>query len=139
MLDIFASPDVYQIEEKVPQGESTHEDGRGSIQRIDRVGGKVNILATKKSFARAGDLHKNTQFGYVFHGRVEVWTWENGKTIKRTYSARDSMEFAPGIPHLFIFREDSLIAEWWDGDFDCWYFKPYRKYVEDRSLIPDEE
>lgn len=133
--DIFSSPDVYQ-----PQGPSTlsnplFEDARGFIRRIDTQGQKLNLLFTKKGFMRSGDLHKIAQYDFIFSGQIEIWYRIDGKDVKKVYGAHEFLEIPPGVPHLFNFVEDTLMAEWWDGPFETWYFRPYRDIIEGKAPL----
>ncbi|MBI4059640.1 hypothetical protein HY406_01090 [Candidatus Giovannonibacteria bacterium] len=127
--DIFFDPDVY----KPPIGDIAtpiFSDVRGTIQRIEIASQKINLLYTKKGFMRSGDLHKNTQFDFVFKGQLELWLRRNNQDIKQIYGPNSFVEIEPGIPHLFKFLEDTLMAEWWNGPFEAWYYRPYREIIE---------
>ncbi len=126
---IYSSPDVYEP----PAGnleQPVFTDARGTIHRIVLDGVKINLLSTKKGFMRSGDLHKNTQFDFVFSGKVELWLRKDGNDVKTIYGPNSFIRITPGIPHLFHFLEDTIMAEWWDGPFKAWYYKPYRDVID---------
>jgi len=134
MTDIFSSPDVFKPETKPGSLEQpVFTDARGTIHRLNIDGFKVNLLSTKKGFMRSGDLHKNRQFDFIFSGKVELWLKQDGKDVKKTIGPNTFIEIPPGIPHLFSFLEDTVMAEWWDGPFEGWYYKPYRDIIEGKT------
>jgi mannose-6-phosphate isomerase-like protein (cupin superfamily) len=131
MADIFSSPDVF--EPKAEPGaldKPTHTDVRGTVHRLDIDCFKVNLLSTKKGFMRSGDLHKNVQFDFILSGKVELWLRKDGKDEKIVYGPNSFITIPPGVPHLFNFLEDTVMAEWWDGPFKAWYYKPYRDIID---------
>jgi|SRR3989344_7873002 len=132
-MEIFDSTDVYKPEGPSTLGQPLFEDARGFIQRIDTQGQRVNILFTKKGFMRSGDLHKNIQYDFVFNGKFELWTRIGDTDVKKMYGPNEFIEIPPGTPHLFNFLEDTLMAEWWNGPFDAWYYRPYRTIIEKGS------
>lgn len=34
------------------------------------------------------------------------------------------------MPHILHFLEDTILLEFWDGQFSCWYYHPYRRLVQ---------
>lgn len=132
-MDIFSSPDVYKPEGPSKIDQPFFEDSRGFIQRVNHGGQKVNLLFTKKGFMRSGDVHKNTQFDFVFNGKIEIWFKnEDGSDTKKIFEKNSFVEIPPGVPHLFNFLEDTFMAEWWDSEFETWYYKPYRQIIENK-------
>ncbi len=107
-----------------------HEDVRGSIRRLDIDGTKLNLIYTKKGFMRSGDLHKNTQFDIILSGKVELSTFENGKAVKKVLEENTFIVIHPHVPHLFVFLENTVMAEWWDGPFKAWFYQPYRSIID---------
>ena len=53
-----------------PQAGTEHVDTRGSIQRLNPGGFNVNMLFTKAGNMRSGDLHQNTQFDFIYSGKM---------------------------------------------------------------------
>lgn len=129
-MDIFSSSDVYKPVGPGNLDQPFFEDARGFIRRIKKDGHAVNILFTRKGFMRSGDLHKVIQYDFFFSGACEVWFRQDGKDVKKVYSKNSFLEIPPGTPHLFNFLEDTLMAEWWDGPFEAWYYRPYRNIIE---------
>ncbi len=130
-MDIFSSADVYEP----PAGDMSsaiYRDVRGEIHRIEAGGFKVNLLFTKRGFMRSGDLHKNIQFDFIYSGKVEIWTREGNRDVKKVYGKNQFIELPPGIPHLCKLWEDCVMAEWWDGPFKAWYYKPYRAIIDEQ-------
>lgn len=130
--DIYNNPDVYQIEQTGGLEKPVHTDIRGSIHRINIDGFNVIMLSTKAGFMRAGDLHKNIQFDFIFSGKIEIWFREGDKDTKKIYKKNDFLEIPPHTPHLFNFLEDTVMAEWQDEPFEIWYYKPYREKIDEQ-------
>jgi len=83
------------------------------------------------------DTSSDTQHDFVFAGSVKVWMLEKmtGETVKTIYKANDYIAIPPYTPHIiFEFLEDTVMAEWWDGPFQAWFYQPYRCIVE-RSFV----
>ncbi len=128
---IYSSPDVIKPETKQGALEKpVFEDIRGRIERHELDGVKVNLLSTKKGFMRSGDLHKNRQLDIILSGRVELWTYQNGQTVKQVMGPHTYIVLNPHVPHLFNFLEDTVMMEWWDGPFEAWFYKPYRDVID---------
>jgi hypothetical protein len=101
---------------------SVYVDERGEIHNFKIGGRRLNLLHTKSGAMRSGDIHKDYQHDFVFSGAVEVWCLEkDGSTRKQIYRENQ---------YVFHFLEDTVLAEWWDGPFHAWFYKPYRKIVE---------
>lgn len=131
MTDIFTSSDVFKPETKPGALEQpVFSDARGTINRITLDGVKVNLLSTKKGFMRSGDLHRNVQFDFIFSGKIELWQRKDGKDVKTVHGPNSFISIPAGVPHLFKFLEDTVMAEWWDGPFEAWYYKPYRDIID---------
>ena len=107
-----------------------HEDVRGRIMRANFKGAKFNIIETKQGFMRSGDLHKSTQFDWLLSGKVELWTLIDGETKKKIIKPSTFIIIKPHVPHLFRFLEDSVMIEQWDKPFDAWFYKPYRRLID---------
>ena len=110
---------------------SVYTDDRGEIHNIKAHDKRINILYTKKGYLRSGDLHPNTQCDFIFSGRVNIWTLESdGRTKITTFGAHDFITVPRGVPHVFEFVEDTVLAEWWEPPgFQAWFYKPYRDIV----------
>eukprot|EP01102_Stenamoeba_stenopodia_P020198 TRINITY_DN7796_c0_g1_i1.p1 TRINITY_DN7796_c0_g1~~TRINITY_DN7796_c0_g1_i1.p1 ORF type:complete len:161 (-),score=22.89 TRINITY_DN7796_c0_g1_i1:100-549(-) len=113
-------------------------DARGSIQRVECGGMIVNMMHTKKGFMRSGDIHKDHQYDFVYSGKVEVWMRKNFPSDqeydeKTVYGPNSLIDVPPHTPHLFNFLEESVIAEWWGGDYRAWFYRPYRSIVEETT------
>lgn len=140
-LDIYQSPDVFQNKTSSTLENPVHKDSRGVIQRlngsnldwINEYGLSTpppNILYTRAGFMRSGDLHKNIQYDVVLSGKIELWTFQKGRTVKPPINPNMLIIINSHIPHLFKFLEDTLMIEWWGGPFESWYYKPYRDLIE---------
>lgn len=128
---VFTSPEAFKPETKPGALEQpVFTDIRGTIHRITIEGVKVNLLSTKKGFMRSGDFHKNKQFDFIFSGKVELWLRQGNQDVKKIIGPNTFITIPPGIPHLFNFLEDTVMAEWWEGSFEAWYYKPYRNLID---------
>mmetsp|Transcript_22505 Transcript_22505/g.54985 ORF Transcript_22505/g.54985 Transcript_22505/m.54985 type:complete len:146 (-) Transcript_22505:424-861(-) len=101
-------------------------------------GGYVNLVWTKKSFYRSGDIHQCSQVNSLVRGRVRLLRWniETGEDVVSYHSAWETVVIEAHVPHLFYFETDTLMTEAWRDDatgkqcfFESWHFAPYRKYV----------
>lgn len=110
--------------------EKIHEDKRGSLHRILFRGKEFLIVFTKKGMLRGGDYHKSTQHDVVLIGWMEFRYKKDGQEQIKTLKAGEMIHFEPGVPHMFTAKEDTLILEWLDGEFEKSYYEPYRKLVE---------
>lgn len=115
---------------------SIYYDVRGEIHNVMVNGGyRINILHTRAGCLRSGDVHPNEQCDFVFKGEVRVWTLEgDGSTMVTTYGKRSFIRIPRGVPHVFEFVEDTIMAEWWEPQgFRAWLYGPYRDIVN-RSI-----
>ncbi|KAL3810830.1 hypothetical protein ACHAXA_007520 [Cyclostephanos tholiformis] len=115
---------------------SVYYDDRGEIHNVIANGGyRMNILYTRAGCLRSGDIHPNEQCDFVFSGKVRVWTLaEDGSTTIATHGRRSFICIPRGMPHVFEFVEDTVMAEWWEPQgFQAWFYKPYRDIVS-RSI-----
>lgn len=125
---IADSSDANRIVSPVPT-EPVFSDERGEICRsfIGQFGS--NMLLTKAGHMRSGDFHPTTQLDFVMSGRAILRTWEAGAEIRRVLAPNTFVSIGAFVPHLFEFLEDTVMLEWWDGPFSCWYWKPYRDVI----------
>ena len=110
----------------------TFSDWRGTIRRMEVDGIKFNVLTTKKGALRSGDLHPNTQFNIILAGAFELTLRQNDKDVVVRKEPGELIIIPPKTPHLYRCLEDSVMLEWWDGQFSMEYYPPYRKFVEEQ-------
>jgi len=110
--------------------EKIHEDKRGSLHRILFKEKEFLIIFTKKGMLRGGDYHKSTQRDFVLTGCMEFRYKTDGREHVKTLNAGEMIHFEPNVPHMFTAKEDTLIIEWLEGEFEKSYYQPYRKLVE---------
>lgn len=110
--------------------EKIYIDNRGEINNCNFSGTKFNVLHSKKGSMRSGDYHPNFQYDVILKGKVQIITCENNNDVKIIYYPNRLIKIPPSIPHLFIFLEDTIMIEWWDGEMVVEYYKPYRDLVE---------
>ena len=127
---IYTSPQIEKSKSTETPKDLSFEDNRGRINFLDINGVKVHLQYTKKGFRRGGDLHKNTQYNAIISGKVKITTLENNKEVENILDQNSFVIIKPHVPHLFEFLEDTVMAEWWDGPFQSWYFKPFRNLVK---------
>ncbi len=115
---------------------SIYTDERGEIHNIKANDKRINILYTKKGYLRSGDLHPNEQCDFIFSGKVKIWTLlSDGNTKITSYGAHEFVSIPRGVPHVFEFVEDTVMAEWWEPPgFQAWFYKPYRDIVNKKML-----
>lgn len=114
---------------------SIYQDERGSIHNLQVGGRRLNLLHTRAGVMRSGDIHRDNQHDFVFSGQVDVLTLRNdGTTERTTYGDNQYICIPPYTPHIFHFKKDTVLAEWWDGPFHAWLYKPYRAVVEESFL-----
>jgi len=87
-------------------------------------------LYTKKGVYRSGDIHPNVQYDCIVKGSITVKFRQCDKDIEETYCAPIVITIPKNTPHLFYFRENTIMIEWWSGKFKAKYYKPYRDIVE---------
>ncbi len=113
---------------------SIFKDSRGEIQRCTIGKTKFNILITKKGVLRSGDFHPNTQFDLILKGKFEITLCKNNKNKKYLKGANKFIAIPPNTPHLFKSLTDTIMLEWWDGEFSAQYYQPYRSLVDKQLL-----
>jgi len=106
-----------------------YEDSRGWIRKIESEGLKFNLLYSVAGSCRSGDFHPCTQCDAVISGKAEVVIRGDDES-RVILAASDSISIPAGQPHIFHFLRDTLMIEWWDGEFSAEYYKPYRDIVE---------
>mmetsp|Transcript_32490 Transcript_32490/g.68647 ORF Transcript_32490/g.68647 Transcript_32490/m.68647 type:complete len:174 (-) Transcript_32490:2617-3138(-) len=115
-------------------------DARGEIHNLKvNDAHRINILYTKAGFLRSGDIHPNEQCDFIFRGSVKVWTLSaDGSTKTTTYGKHEFIKIPIGVPHVFEFVEDTVMAEWWEPQgFQAMFYKPYRDIVNQCMLEID--
>jgi hypothetical protein len=118
---------------------SIYNDDRGEIHRL-RVGHRrVNLIYSKTGVMRSGYLHPHSMQHFVVSGSVEVWTLGHEQTETKVQDAGSYFTVEPYIPHILHFLEDTISLEFWDGEFSCYYYHPYRRVVQlQNSLVEDK-
>eukprot|EP00563_Minutocellus_polymorphus_P014009 CAMPEP_0181052052 /NCGR_PEP_ID=MMETSP1070-20121207/17386_1 /TAXON_ID=265543 /ORGANISM="Minutocellus polymorphus, Strain NH13" /LENGTH=332 /DNA_ID=CAMNT_0023131123 /DNA_START=82 /DNA_END=1080 /DNA_ORIENTATION=+ len=148
---LISSPNTIEPTDKIfvrpPPMPSVHTDGRGEVWNLrvgshhpdaETVSRRINLSHTKKDVMRHGDFHPNRQCGFLFAGKLEVWTpGPDGRTQKKLYGPKDYVEVAPYVPHVYNYVEDTIMAEWWESagsgegsHFKHWFYAPYRRIVD---------
>lgn len=91
------------------------------------VGGKrVNMLSSKQGVMRGGYLLATTSSVCILSGTVEVWTLNDTGTEKIIYGRNESFSQPAWTPFILHFLEDTVSVEYWEGEFRCFYYHPYR-------------
>lgn len=146
MSDIFASDLV--VEAPSPQlprfGTHNFSDPRGEYIRAgfqtssDEQLMYTNLVYTSKRRYRSGDIHHCDQVNTMIAGEAIVTTLTaEGTEAKRYLLTGETLIIPSGVPHLFYFRKDSLMTEYWTHErngsmceFRAWFYKPFRDRVE---------
>lgn len=106
-------------------------DARGEIHRLKLNGTKFNVLFTKKGAYRSGDVHPHNQYNLILSGEIEITSRVKDKDVKVIRKPNELIITPKGVAHLFKFTKDTVLLEWWDGDFKAEYYQPYRKIVDE--------
>ena len=97
---------------------SIYYDDRGEIHNVKLNNQhRINILYTNSGYLRSGDIrYIQTQCDFIFSGSVKVWTLSNidGSTKTTIYGKHEFIKIPRGVPHVFEFIEDTVMAEWWE-------------------------
>lgn len=107
-----------------------YKDFRGEIRRYEINGTKFNVLLTKAGMLRSGDYHPEIQYDLILKGEFEIWLKKGNKDVKIKKGPNQLIVIPPSTPHLFKALTDTLMIEWWSGDFEAEYYQPYRSLIE---------
>ncbi|MDE1878499.1 MAG: hypothetical protein KGI07_08270 [Thaumarchaeota archaeon] len=114
--------------------EKEHEDARGKIVFYSQDKMRINLIETRKGFARGGHYHKYEQDHTLISGQIEVRFYDistKQETIK-TYKAPSIIHIEENIAHLFIALEDSIFIETSYSEYEVTNFPKYRQIVEEK-------
>jgi hypothetical protein len=75
---------------------------------------------------RGGYLLATTSYMYILHGTVEVWSLHDSGTAKTIYEAHEYFAIPAWTPFILHFLQDTQSVEYWEGEFRCFYYHPYR-------------
>jgi len=101
--------------------------------------GKVRVWTLVKAEGGGEEDVNEKASGVEVGGGKNVDDGKNKTTTETkttVYTANQYVEIPPYIPHVFEFLEDTVLAEWWDGPFEAWFYRPYRDVVVEKSLSP---
>lgn len=112
--------------------ESVYKDFRGEIKRYEVHGVKFNVIYTKKSGLRSGDFHPVKQYDLILEGEFEITLRKENEDVVLKKGVNDLVVIPPNVPHLFKSLTDTVMIEWWDGEFEAQYYKPYRKLIKEQ-------
>ena len=110
---------------------SVHLDARGAVHNLKFGGFRFNVLVSRGGTLRSGDVHTSPQLDMIFEGHVRVTTREDGQDVVREYGRGELVVIPAHVPHIFNFLNKTVMAEWWERAFDCKYYRPYRRVVDD--------
>jgi mannose-6-phosphate isomerase-like protein (cupin superfamily) len=79
---------------------------------------------------RSGDYHPNIQYDIILSGRVRLTLRKGEEDVSSEIGPGELIEIPPNTPHLFEFLEDTVMLEWWDGEFSAEYYGPYRDLID---------
>lgn len=118
---------------------STQRDSRGEVHNL-RIGGfRFNVLVSLPGTLRSGDVHRADQYDMLFDGQCSLTTREGARDVVREYGRGDLIVIPANTPHMFRFRNHTVMAEWWDlpgGEpFEARYYAPYRRVVDHGLLL----
>ncbi|MFB6088401.1 MAG: hypothetical protein ABEK36_01330, partial [Candidatus Aenigmatarchaeota archaeon] len=81
---------------------------------------------------RSGDYHPVTQYDLILKGKVKITMKQDDREKIVHKGPNELISIPENIPHLFEFLKDTVMIEWWDGEFEAKYYKPYRKLIEEQ-------
>ncbi len=113
--------------------EPVYKDHRGEIHRLNLGGVKFNVLFTKAGVMRSGDYHPNTQYDFILSGEMEITLRQDDKDVIVRKKAKELISIPPNVPLLFWSLTDTVMIEWWDGPFECKYYRPYRDLIDEQA------
>ena len=116
------------------QLEKEIEDVRGKIIFYTHNKMKINLVETRKGFARGGHYHSYEQDHILISGQMEVRLCDistDEETIQ-TFKVPSVIHIPKNNAHLFIALEDSLFIETFDSKYEIINFPKYRQIVEER-------
>ena len=95
---------------------------------------KINLIETRKGFARGGHYHKYEQDLILISGHVEVRLFNNATSQEtiHTFKAPSIIHIQENIAHILIALEDSVSVEMFGSDYMAINFPKYRQIVEDK-------
>ena len=114
--------------------ENEIDDVRGKIIFYLYNNMKINLIETRKGFARGGHYHKYDQDHALISGQVEV-RFNDISTNQETiliFKAPTIIHIPKDIAHLFIAIEDSIFVETSESDYVITNFPKYRQIVEEK-------
>jgi dTDP-4-dehydrorhamnose 3,5-epimerase-like enzyme len=114
--------------------ENEVDDVRGKIRFYSHGKMKINLIETKKGFARGGHYHKYEQDHILISGQVEVRYYDISTSQEsiQTFKTPSIIHIPKNIAHLFIAVEDSIFIETSDSKYEVTNFPKYRQIVEER-------
>lgn len=110
------------------------DDVRGKIIFYSYNNMKINLIETRKGFARGGHYHKYDQDYTLISGQVEVRFNDisiDQETVQ-TFKAPAIIHIPKDIAHLFIAIEDSIFIETSESEYMITNFPKYRQIVEEK-------
>jgi dTDP-4-dehydrorhamnose 3,5-epimerase-like enzyme len=113
------------------------EDVRGKIIFCSYDKKKINLIETRKGFARGGHYHKYEQDHILISGQMELRLYNmttNQETVN-TIKAPLIIHVPKNTAHLFIALEDSMFIETSDYEYEITNFPKYRQVVEEGMKI----
>ena len=116
------------------QFEKEIEDKRGKIIFFSHDTMKINLIETKKGFARGGHFHKYEQDHMLIYGQVEVKFYDiaNKQETTKKFEAPSIIHISKNIAHLFIALEDTVFIETSNEEYEITNFPEYRRIVEEK-------
>jgi len=77
-----------------------------------------SVLFTRAGMFRGNHVHPHMQHTLLLEGKGRyVFEEKDGTLTSHPLRAGKIFNVQPGIPHIFLPRQDCLTVEWWDGPF----------------------
>jgi len=97
----------------------------GVLYNLDIQGKKYYLFSSKKGSYRGGKCRNVSKTWTVLEGNVTSITHEDGKDKEEICTEGSVQTVKENIPHLLYFNEDSVVIEWWSGEYAEEKFEPF--------------
>tara|TARA_B100000029_G_C17549762_1_gene949676 strand:- start:326 stop:1090 length:765 start_codon:yes stop_codon:yes gene_type:complete len=109
-------------------------DSRGKIFfcKFNKI--NLNLIETKKGYARGGHFHEFESDHIILFGKIKYLenNPSNNTELIKVLNVPEIIKTRPNFPHLFVTLEDSCFIEIFKGEYSATFFEEYRKIVNDK-------
>ena len=104
---------------------------RGRVNKYVLAGQEYFSVFTESGKYRAGEVHPHKKYLVVLYGEIQMKLKDEGKDVDSTIKPNKIVTINENTPHMFYFPVDTVLLEWWDGEFVYEHYPEYRKMVEE--------